>query len=267
MQIRRLAAATTLTSLCILCLAGAASAQTAVRPGQTVNGELTARDTVLGDNSYFDCYRLQTTSGRSYTVTMRSTAFDTYLAQVAGSNCAGTVVDTNDDGPNLGTDSSLTFSGDGQSYLFRANSLSARETGRYSFSVVESAASAPARPVGKPPAGGGSSGAGSSNGSSSNGLRPTDPEERYTWDIICAAVDTVALILVSEDISDDDLMAWLEDSARLQEAASASARAVGKSEEEMTDDIGSYGAAYFQDETLFDEAPPQDLRAGCLGAL
>jgi len=267
MQIRRIAAATTFTSLCILCLAGAASAQTAVRPGQTVNGELTARDTVLSDDSYFDCYRLSTVSGRSYTVTMRSTAFDTYLARVGGSNCAGGTVDTNDDDPNLGTDSSLTFPGDGQTYLFRANSLRARETGRYSFSVVENTASAPARSVGKPPAGGGSSGGGVSSGSSSSGLRPTDPEERYTWDVICAAVDTVALILASENMSDDDLMAWLEDSARLQEAASASARAAGKTEEEMTDEIGSYGAVYFQDESLFDSAPPDAMRAACLDAL
>ncbi|NBB52766.1 hypothetical protein GVN24_31275 [Rhizobium sp. CRIBSB] len=253
---------TALTALCLMTLAGVASAQTTIRPGQTVNGDLTSRDSVLSDRSYFDCYRLQTSAGRSYTVTMRSTAFDTYLALVSGSDCAGGTVDTNDDGPNMGTDSSLTFSGDGQTYLFRANSLSANQTGRYTFSVAETAVSAPTRPVGKPPAGGGSSGS-----SASSGLRPTDPEERYTWDVICAAVDTVALILVSEDMSDDDLMAWLEDSARLQAAASASARAVGKSEEQMTDDIGSYGAAYFQDETLFDEAPPQDLRAGCLGAL
>lgn len=260
--------ATAAAVLVTVAVAGAASAQTAIRAGQTINGELTARDTVLSDNSYFDCYRLQTSAGRSYTVTMNATGFDTYLARVSGNDCAANPVDANDDGPNMGTNSSLTFSGDGQTYLFRANSLSASQTGRYSFTVAETAAAAPPRPIGKPPVGGGSTPPANNNSGGSGqfaGLtRPTDPQERYTWDTMCSGIDTVALIVSSEGLSDEDLMAWVNESSILHNAALASARAIGKTEEDVNNDSATFGAAYYQDESLMTDVPPVDLRNACL---
>lgn len=262
--------AATLTALATLAAAGVASAQTSVRPGQTVNGDLSSRDARLSDDSYFDCYRVQTSAGRSYTVTMSSTAFDTYLARVAGNVCDANAVEGNDDGPNMGTNSSLTFSGDGQTFLFRANSLSASETGAYTFTVAESGGAGPSRPIGKPPAGGGGSAPPANNNSGGNagafaGLsRPTDPEERYTWDSMCSGVDTVALMISSEGMSDEALMAWVNSSSILHNAAVASGRAIGKTEEEVTNDAADFGAAYFQDETLFDDVPPLEVRAACL---
>lgn len=259
-------------AIATLAAAGAASAQTTVRPGQTVNGDLSARDTRLEDDSYFDCYRVQTSAGRTYTVTMSSSAFDTYLARVAGSACGAGSVDANDDGTNMGTNSSLTFSGDGQTYLFRANSLTANQTGSYTFSVAENAGAGPSRPVGKPPAGGGGATPPANNNSGGSGqfadlTRPTDPQERYTWDTMCSGVDTVALIVSSEGMSDEALMAWVNESARLHEAAVASARAIGKTEEDVNNDAATFGAAYFQDDSLMTDVPPVPLRNACLSLL
>lgn len=277
---RSILAAAAATTLAALAVSGAASAQTTIRPGQTVNGELTSRDPVWADdNTRVDCYVLQTTRGQSYQIDYRSTVFDPFLVVGIGRDCMAIHTAFDDDGGG-GLNSRLTITGDGQVWYIRANAIKATsstpEMGAYSLSVSGESAPAPSRPVGKPPAGGGSTPPSTNNNRNNNSnssgagqfagmQRPTDPQERYTWDVICSAVDTVALIESAGELSDDALMAWVNESAVLHEAASASARAIGKTEEQMSDEAATYGAAYYADgSTLLTEIPPMELRAACL---
>lgn len=266
---RSILAAAAATTLAALTAAGAASAQTTIRPGQTINGELTSRDPRWDqDNTPMDCYVLQTTAGQSYVIDYRSDAFDAFLAIGRGRNCQGGGHTAFDDDSGGGLHSRLTLPGDGQVWFIRANAISASSAGAYSLAVSNPAGSGPSRPVGKPPAGGGSTppvGNSGDAGEFAGFERPTDPQERYTWDVICSAVDTVALVMQAENITDTELEAWLVDSQRLHNAASASARAIGKTDEQMSDDAATYGAAYFSDDgSLMRDVPPDQLRAACL---
>lgn len=267
---RSILAAAAATALATLAVAGAASAQTTIRAGQTINGELTSRDARWdGDNTPMDCYVLQTTAGQSYVVDYRSDAFDAFLAIGRGRNCQGGNHTAFDDDSGGGLHSRLTLPGDGQVWFIRANAISEGSAGAYSLTVSGPAGNAPQRPVGKPPAGGGSTPPANNNNSGGAGQfagmqRPTDPQERYTWDVICSGVDTVALVISSEGMSDDALMAWVEESSILHNAAVASGRAIGKTEDDVTNDAATYGAAYFQDDSLMTDVPPVELRNACL---
>ena len=262
----------TLAAIAVVTAAGAVSAQTSIQPGRSVNGELTSRDTRWAtDNTPMDCYVLRTTAGQSYTVEYRSGAFDAFLAAGPGRNCQGsgqTVFDDDSGGGPRGLDSRLTFTGDGNDWFIRANAIAEDSAGAYTLAVTASSAPSAPRPPSKPPSGGAAvagGGGGSTSSASSSGLvRPRDPQERYTWDAICAAVDTVALILVAENITDAELEAWLTQSSRLQNAVSSSGAALGKTEDQINDEVAGYGAAYFQDESLFTDAPPDTMRAACL---
>ena len=67
-----------------LLLAGAAAAQSTIRPGQTVTGNFSSKDARMDDGSHYRCYVVQTQAGQAYTVTMQSEDFDTYLMAGAG---------------------------------------------------------------------------------------------------------------------------------------------------------------------------------------
>jgi hypothetical protein len=117
-------------------LAGAAvpaAAQNSIRPGQTVQGELSSADPVLEDDTHYDLWRFQGQAGRTYQVTLRSEAFDAFLA--VGSAGDGGVSD--DDGAG-GTDSRAEFvaPSDG-TFEIRANSLMAGETGGYTLELQD----------------------------------------------------------------------------------------------------------------------------------
>lgn len=242
--------------------AAAAAAQSQnLTVGQQVSGRLTAQDRVLpDDNSYYDCFVLQTRSGQAYTIDYRSSDFDAWVSAGRGSDC-NAESHLGDDDSGGGTNSRLTFTGDGRPWFIRANTLAAGETGAYT--LVVNSASGPAPAPGKPPSGGGSS----SGSGSGELLRPTDPQERFTWDAVCSAADTVALIFASEGMSDAQLEAWLRDSARLHEAVQSSGRAIGKSEDQISDEIANYGAAWLTDEELLEDVPPMDMRTQCLQQL
>jgi|GEM_PF-266836 len=117
-----------------LAAAGAASAQSTIRPGQTVQGNFTAKDARMGDGSHYRCYVVQTNPDEAYTVTLSSADFDTYLSAGAGADCDDTSI-TNDDGPDMGTNSQLRFASSGGLWIIKANTLSEGETGRYELRV------------------------------------------------------------------------------------------------------------------------------------
>ena len=125
---------TTVVASAALALAGAASAQSSIRPGQTVQGNFTAKDARMGDGSHYRCYVIQTNADEAYTVTLSSSDFDTYLSAGEGADCDETSI-TNDDGPDMGTNSQLRFASSGGLWIIKANTLSEGETGRYELRV------------------------------------------------------------------------------------------------------------------------------------
>jgi hypothetical protein len=112
------------------------SAQTAISPGDTIQGRFSNQDPTLTDDSHFRCYRLQTRAGQRYVVDLRSGDFDAYLAVGAAGDCATMAIETSDDDGGGGTNSRIAFDGDGRARLVRANTLSAGETGAFSLTVA-----------------------------------------------------------------------------------------------------------------------------------
>ena len=77
---------------------GQASSPTRLNVGEAVNGMLTASDQRLPDNSFFDCYSVQTRAGHRLQIDQTSTAFDSYLSVGTGSCEALTATARDDDG-------------------------------------------------------------------------------------------------------------------------------------------------------------------------
>ena len=108
----------------------------AIKVGQTLEGELAATDPTLDDDSHYDLFRFTGKNGDKLVITMKSTAFDTYLATGRMENDEFTSLETNDDGAG-GTDSSIeiTLDQDGE-YVIRANSLFAKALGAYTINLA-----------------------------------------------------------------------------------------------------------------------------------
>jgi hypothetical protein len=113
-----------------------AAAQGPIRPGQTVRGELTASDPKLNDDTHYDMWRFRGEEGHVYAVTLRSDAFDAYLAvgSSAGNGCDD--CESDDDGAG-GTDSRVEFRAPANgAYEIRANSLM-EATGAYTVELED----------------------------------------------------------------------------------------------------------------------------------
>ncbi|HEX8360607.1 MAG TPA: hypothetical protein VF613_10880, partial [Longimicrobium sp.] len=128
----------------------------AISAGQTVNGQLQSSDMKLGDNSYADEYRYEGRAGEQLVITLRSSAFDTYLVWGTGQGTAFRSAQTDDDGAG-GTDSRLNVTvGSNGTYTIRANSLAASSTGAYTLTVERAGQGAtPVATRPQPSAGGG----------------------------------------------------------------------------------------------------------------
>lgn len=130
----------------LLALAAAAplAAQTPIGFGQTVTGTLAAGDLVAGDDTYYDEYVFAARHGERATVILRSDDFDAYLSLGQRQDGDWLLLDGNDDGGG-GTDSRVdaVIAGDG-TFVIRANTLSAGESGRYTLSLESGAPPAPA---------------------------------------------------------------------------------------------------------------------------
>lgn len=106
-----------------------------IRSGQTVDGQLTASDPKLGDDSHYDLYTYQGTPGENIEITLSSAAFDAYLGGGPGADEAIQGADTDDDGAG-GTDARLRVQVPASGrYVIRANSLQGDVTGAYTLSV------------------------------------------------------------------------------------------------------------------------------------
>tara|TARA_R110002167_G_scaffold27139_6_gene92599 strand:+ start:8340 stop:9545 length:1206 start_codon:yes stop_codon:yes gene_type:complete len=114
---------------------GQASSPTRLNVGEAVNGMLTASDQRLPDNSFFDCYSVQTRAGHRLQIDQTSTAFDSYLSVGTGSCEALTATARDDDGGgNL--NARIVHDGDGRVLFIQANSVNAGETGAYQLRVT-----------------------------------------------------------------------------------------------------------------------------------
>jgi hypothetical protein len=108
---------------------------TPIQSGQAVNGELSEDDPKMDDDSHYDLYSFNARRGQQAVVTLRSTAFDSYLAvgQIDGGSFT---TEESDDDSGGGDDSQVTLRvpRDGV-YVIRANSLFADVTGAYTVEL------------------------------------------------------------------------------------------------------------------------------------
>ncbi|MBV8858798.1 MAG: pre-peptidase C-terminal domain-containing protein [Acidobacteria bacterium] len=116
-----------------------------ISPNQTLSATLSVTDCNLSDGSYYDSYTFGGAAGQQISVSMSSSAFDTYLIIVGPD---GSVVATDDDGGG-GTNSrvppasgTVTLSASG-TYTILANSYAAGATGGYSLTLSAAATAAP----------------------------------------------------------------------------------------------------------------------------
>jgi uncharacterized protein YjdB len=99
-------------------------------PG-TVNGTLATSACILGDSSYTDKYAFSVTTSTIVTLTMRSTAFDSFLFLESTS---GELIGRNDDGGG-GLDSRLVETLKPGSYIINANSSDPKVFGAYTLTA------------------------------------------------------------------------------------------------------------------------------------
>lgn len=112
-----------------------AAAQPSIQAGQTVNGRLDTSDPRLPDDSHYDQYVYRGRAGDRIVITMRSSAFDTFLHWGTLSGRDFEMLEVDDDGAG-GTDSRLEVTvGSGGTFAIRANSLGGGETGAYTLTV------------------------------------------------------------------------------------------------------------------------------------
>lgn len=116
----------------------AAAVAGAIQAGQTVRGQLDSSDATADDESYFDAWTYQGRAGERLVITMRSTDFDAYLNVGQGTGDEFESIESDDDsdgGTNARVTITLPRTG---TYVIRANTLSAGETGAYTLTVARS---------------------------------------------------------------------------------------------------------------------------------
>ena len=112
-----------------------------VTPNTPMTGEITDSDDEADDGTYFDLYRLTVRAGETVTMTMRSSALDSYVVLGQMVDGAWNQIAFDDDGGG-GKTARLqhTFEVAGE-YLIRANTVGSNSTGAYTLRVDRSGAS------------------------------------------------------------------------------------------------------------------------------
>jgi hypothetical protein len=133
----------------VLIVAGKLSAQPALEAsmysgthlalGETINGELLATHPMMEDGSHADCFHLDTVAGEQYSVTLRSTVFDSYLMLGVG-DCSDVMLSLeNDDFEETSLDSRITFTAEHTLYSIFVNSYDPGFTGAFTLHVEQPA--------------------------------------------------------------------------------------------------------------------------------
>jgi plastocyanin len=117
-----------------------ASVPVAVVANTAMSGELAETDEEADDGTFFDLYKLTVRAGESVTITMRSTAVDSYVVLGNMQDGEWNQIATDDDGAG-GRNARLehTFDDAGE-YLIRANTVGGDKLGRYTIRVDRAAA-------------------------------------------------------------------------------------------------------------------------------
>lgn len=231
---RRLALSVAVSLTAVLA-AGAASAQS-IRVGQTVNGTISSSDPTVDDGSNYDCWVFTAPAG-NYTVDYRSEDFDPFLVVGKGSNCGAEGQAFNDDWSGL--DSHIEFASDGGPWFIKTNTVTAGESGAYTLSLVA----------------GGDPTAADRAEEDTDGLDLAwmdDIEGRaggedYLMDVLCAAVDTLDMIVTMDSMTEDQLEARIMDGGRFTERATRSGAGLGYSSDDVENHIANLGAVLLMD--------------------
>jgi hypothetical protein len=113
-------------------LATPSSSARMLQSGRQVGGTLDSGDPKLDDDSHYETWFVNLSAGQRITVTMRSSAFDTYLS--IGKSGGSERDESNDDFESGSTDSQLEFTAPSAgTYVVIANSLGEGETGAYTL--------------------------------------------------------------------------------------------------------------------------------------
>jgi hypothetical protein len=109
-----------------------------IRLGQTVRGEISARDPEGDDGLPYDAFSFRAREGDRFAIALDSEAFDPVLRVGRMENGAFVELVQNDDGPDSGLNSRLVFTApaDGD-YLIRATPLNASSMGAYSLALEQ----------------------------------------------------------------------------------------------------------------------------------
>jgi hypothetical protein len=103
--------------------------------GQVHSGELLATHPQMSDGSHADCFQLDTEAGKEYSVTLRSTDFDSYLMLGIGS-CADVMLSLeNDDFEDETLDARIVFTAEYPQYSIFVNSYDAGFTGAFTLHI------------------------------------------------------------------------------------------------------------------------------------
>lgn len=104
---------------------------TPIHAGQTLTGELNDSDPMMDDSSHYDLFSFSAKRGQQATITMRSTAFDSYLTFGRIEDGSFRTLDSDDDSGG-GDDAQVVarITRDGE-YAIRTNSLFSNVSGQY----------------------------------------------------------------------------------------------------------------------------------------
>lgn len=103
--------------------------------GQVHNGELLATHPLMSDGSHADCFHLDTEPGEEYSVTLRSTDFDSYLMLGIGS-CADVMLSLeNDEFEEDTLDARIVFTAEHPQYSIYVNSYDPGFTGAFTLHI------------------------------------------------------------------------------------------------------------------------------------
>jgi hypothetical protein len=115
--------------------------------GELLSGELLASHPQMSDGSHADCFQLDTEPGKEYSVTLRSSVFDSYLMLGAGP-CADVMLELeSDDFEDTSLDARITFTAVQSLYSIFVNSYDPGFTGAYSLLAEEVAPSGDTEPA------------------------------------------------------------------------------------------------------------------------
>lgn len=105
--------------------------------GETHQGELLVSHPQMPDDTHADCFQLETTEQKVYTVTLRSTDFDSYLLVGVGF-CQDVMLQyANDDFEDGSRDAQIVFTAEYPFYSVYVNTYEPAAVGTYTLHVDE----------------------------------------------------------------------------------------------------------------------------------